>query len=77
MNLQPSEAEVGFDVRLPPTESLDVLRERIEEEWAPVSRNMTFQVSYQDVVIANLVAMASLHVLFSKPTSLFNNMTIK
>ncbi|KAK8941991.1 hypothetical protein KSP40_PGU020574 [Platanthera guangdongensis] len=44
MNLQPSEAEMGFDVRLPPTEDIDVLRKRIQEEWAPISRNMTYQL---------------------------------
>ncbi|PKA55434.1 amidohydrolase [Apostasia shenzhenica] len=44
MNMQPSEAEVGFDLRLPPAEDLDVLRKRIEEEWAPTSRNMTHQL---------------------------------
>ncbi|KAI0494870.1 hypothetical protein KFK09_025016 [Dendrobium nobile] len=45
MNVQPSEAEAGFDVRLPPTESIDVLRKRINEEWAPISRNMTYQLT--------------------------------
>ncbi|KAL8478235.1 hypothetical protein ACS0TY_030219 [Phlomoides rotata] len=36
MNLQPSEAEAGFDG--------DSLERRIAEEWAPVTRNMTFQL---------------------------------
>uniref|UniRef100_A0A1D1Y3R9 N-acyl-aliphatic-L-amino acid amidohydrolase n=1 Tax=Anthurium amnicola TaxID=1678845 RepID=A0A1D1Y3R9_9ARAE len=45
MNVQPSEGEVGFDVRLPPTADPDLLRKRISEEWAPISRNMTYQVS--------------------------------
>lgn len=44
MNLQPSEAEMGFDVRLPPTEDVAVLRKRITEEWVPISRNMTYQL---------------------------------
>lgn len=44
MNMQPSEAEVGFDVRLPPTTDLSVLKRRIDEEWAPNIKNMTYQV---------------------------------
>ncbi|XP_058097183.1 uncharacterized protein LOC131242509 isoform X2 [Magnolia sinica] len=43
MNMQPSEAEVGFDIRFPPTADPDFLRRRISEEWAPATRNMTFQ----------------------------------
>lgn len=45
MNMQPSEAEAGFDLRLPPTADPDAIRRRIAEEWAPARRNMTFQVS--------------------------------
>lgn len=44
MNLQPSEAEVGFDIRVPPTADPEPLERRIAEEWAPASRNMTFEV---------------------------------
>lgn len=44
MNMQPSEAEAGFDVRLPPTVDPDLLKRRIAEEWAPAARNMTFQL---------------------------------
>ncbi|CAD5179888.1 uncharacterized protein LOC135639847 [Musa acuminata AAA Group] len=44
MNMQPSEAEVGFDVRLPPTTDLSVLKRRIDEEWAPNIKNMTYQL---------------------------------
>lgn len=44
MNLQPSEAEAGFDIRVPPTADAVSLERRIVEEWAPASRNMTFQV---------------------------------
>lgn len=44
MNMQPSEAEAGFDVRLPPTADPDAMRKRIAEEWAPASRNMTFSI---------------------------------
>ncbi|XP_028787393.1 aminoacylase-1-like [Neltuma alba] len=43
MNLQPSEAEVGFDIRVPPTADLESLERRIADEWAPASRNMTFR----------------------------------
>ncbi|KAE9595337.1 hypothetical protein Lal_00014687 [Lupinus albus] len=42
MNLQPSEAEAGFDVRVPPTTDPESLERRIAEEWAPISRNMSF-----------------------------------
>ncbi|KAF9622953.1 hypothetical protein IFM89_035668 [Coptis chinensis] len=44
MNLQPSEAEAGFDIRVPPTADPESLEKRIAEEWAPSSRNMTFQL---------------------------------
>lgn len=44
MNLQPSEAEAGFDIRVPPTYNPESLERRIAEEWAPASRNMTFEV---------------------------------
>ncbi|XVF67110.1 hypothetical protein PTKIN_Ptkin10aG0094400 [Pterospermum kingtungense] len=43
MNLQPSEAAAGFDIRLPPTADTEYLEKRIAEEWAPASRNMTFE----------------------------------
>ncbi|KAL5705961.1 N-acyl-aliphatic-L-amino acid amidohydrolase [Ranunculus cassubicifolius] len=43
MNLQPSEAEAGFDIRVPPTADPESLEKRIAEEWAPSSRNMTFE----------------------------------
>ncbi|MED6135575.1 hypothetical protein PIB30_047778 [Stylosanthes scabra] len=42
MNLQPSEAEAGFDIRVPPTADPESLDRRIAEEWAPASRNMSF-----------------------------------
>ncbi|KAH7567886.1 hypothetical protein JRO89_XS07G0175400 [Xanthoceras sorbifolium] len=42
MNMQPSEAEAGFDVRLPPTVDPDLVKRRIAEEWAPAARNMTY-----------------------------------
>ncbi|GMJ03427.1 aquaporin interactor [Hibiscus trionum] len=43
MNLQPSEAEAGFDIRVPPTADIESFEKRIAEEWAPASRNMTFE----------------------------------
>lgn len=43
MNLQPSEVEAGFDIRIPPTADFDELERRIREEWAPEARNMTFE----------------------------------
>ncbi|KAM0952631.1 putative N-acyl-aliphatic-L-amino acid amidohydrolase [Dioscorea sansibarensis] len=42
MNVQPSEGEVGYDVRVPPTVNIEVLRKRLDEEWAPVTRNLTY-----------------------------------
>ncbi|GJX39625.1 aminoacylase-1 isoform X2, partial [Tanacetum coccineum] len=43
MNLQPSEAQAGFDIRIPPIADQASLERRIAEEWAPASRNMTFE----------------------------------
>ncbi|XP_077215654.1 peptidase M20/M25/M40 family protein isoform X2 [Tasmannia lanceolata] len=43
MNLQPSEAVAGFDIRVPPNVDEESLEKRIAEEWAPSSRNMTFE----------------------------------
>lgn len=50
MNLQPSEAEAGFDVRLPPTTNPESLERRIAEEWAPASRNMTFEFKQKESI---------------------------
>ncbi|XP_050225234.1 uncharacterized protein LOC126674772 [Mercurialis annua] len=50
MNLQPSEAEAGFDIRVPPTAEPESLERRIAEEWAPASRNMTFQFKQKSAV---------------------------
>ncbi|XP_042496152.1 aminoacylase-1-like [Macadamia integrifolia] len=44
MNVQPSEAEAGFDIRLPPTADPFLLKERFAAEWAPATRNMTYQL---------------------------------
>ncbi|KAH6835971.1 Peptidase M20/M25/M40 family protein [Perilla frutescens var. hirtella] len=57
MNLQPSEAQAGFDIRVPPTADAASLERRIVEEWAPVSRNMTFEFKQR----------ASLYDKFGKP----------
>lgn len=44
MNVQPSKAEAGFDIRVPPFADFVSLERLIAEEWAPASRNMTAQV---------------------------------
>ncbi|CAL1386282.1 unnamed protein product [Linum trigynum] len=44
MNMQPSEAEAGYDVRMPPAADPDLMRKRIAQEWAPAERNMTFEI---------------------------------
>ena len=44
MNLQPSEAEAGFDIRVPPNVDSEALERRLVEEWAPAARNMSFEV---------------------------------
>uniref|UniRef100_A0A2P2M3F5 Aminoacylase-1 n=1 Tax=Rhizophora mucronata TaxID=61149 RepID=A0A2P2M3F5_RHIMU len=54
MNLQPSEAEAGFDIRVPPTADPESLERRIAEEWAPNSRNMTFQFKQKGSVYDKL-----------------------
>ncbi|VYS48265.1 unnamed protein product [Arabidopsis thaliana] len=47
MNMQPSEAEVGYDLRLPPMADPVALKKRIAEEWAPSIRNMTYTLKQQ------------------------------
>ncbi|CAA7024489.1 unnamed protein product [Microthlaspi erraticum] len=44
MNMQPSEAEAGYDLRLPPMADPYALKKRIAEEWAPSIRNMTYTI---------------------------------
>ncbi|XP_021753262.1 aminoacylase-1-like [Chenopodium quinoa] len=51
MNLQPSEAEAGIDIRVPPTADQKSLERRIAEEWAPASRNMTFEFKQKVPVV--------------------------
>ncbi|KZV28845.1 aminoacylase-1 [Dorcoceras hygrometricum] len=50
MNMQPSEVEAGFDIRLPPTADPDLLMRRITEEWAPAWRNMTYEITKKGVL---------------------------
>ncbi|EPS66024.1 hypothetical protein M569_08749 [Genlisea aurea] len=45
MNVQPSEAEAGFDIRMPPMADPEVMRKRIADEWAPSWRNMSYQIT--------------------------------
>ncbi|PIA47862.1 hypothetical protein AQUCO_01400450v1 [Aquilegia coerulea] len=54
MNMQPSEAEAGFDVRLPPTADPDLLRRKIADEWAPATRNMMYQISERGPIRDNM-----------------------
>ncbi|XVE93041.1 hypothetical protein REPUB_Repub01dG0155900 [Reevesia pubescens] len=54
MNLQPSEAEAGFDIRIPPIANAESLEKRIAEEWAPASRNMTFEFKQKGTLHDNL-----------------------
>jgi amidohydrolase/aminoacylase len=44
MNVQPSEAEAGFDLRLTPTTDPEEMKRRIATEWAPSVRNMSYEV---------------------------------
>ncbi|KFK42003.1 hypothetical protein AALP_AA2G199700 [Arabis alpina] len=44
MNMQPSVAEAGYDIRLPPMADPDVFKKRIDEEWAPSIRNMSYSI---------------------------------
>nr|XP_024403201.1 aminoacylase-1-like [Physcomitrium patens]XP_024403202.1 aminoacylase-1-like [Physcomitrium patens]PNR35191.1 hypothetical protein PHYPA_023090 [Physcomitrium patens] len=45
MNLQPSEAEAGFDVRVPPLVDIADLETEIRTKWAPTSRNLTYTLT--------------------------------
>ncbi|GAB2225047.1 hypothetical protein Drorol1_Dr00005829 [Drosera rotundifolia] len=51
MNLQPSEAEAGFDIRIPTNINPESLEKRIAEEWAPVARNMTYEFVHKVPVV--------------------------
>ncbi|MQL99228.1 hypothetical protein Taro_031954 [Colocasia esculenta] len=77
MNMQPSECEAGFDMRLPPTADPDLVRRRVSEEWAPISRSLTYEVASLEEGMVMLtsqadheVLRASTHALsFGKPHS--------
>lgn len=56
MNVQPSEAEAGFDIRLPPLGDVADIQRRIDSDWAPASRNFTYSV----MTASNLVLTLSL-----------------
>ncbi|KAK9071791.1 hypothetical protein SSX86_008220 [Deinandra increscens subsp. villosa] len=43
-SVEPSEAEAGYDVRLPPTVDPDLLKKRIADEWAPATRNVSYHI---------------------------------
>uniref|UniRef100_A0A803L366 PLAT domain-containing protein n=1 Tax=Chenopodium quinoa TaxID=63459 RepID=A0A803L366_CHEQI len=49
MNVQPSEAEAGIHIRVPPTADQKSLERSIAEELAPASRNMTVEDDYECV----------------------------
>lgn len=53
MNMQPSEAQAGFDIRVPPTADPASLERRIADEWAPASRNMTFEVLGKIIILTS------------------------
>lgn len=69
MNLQPSEAEAGFDIRVPPLDDVDDLQRRIED-WAPASRNLTYSVICQSrakpVLVGNIVWQGKPCLYFSR-----------
>ena len=62
MNMQPSEAEVGFDLRLPPTADIEQIKRRVKEEWAPAHKNLTYEVK---------ISFAIIWITENKPISLF------
>ncbi|KAH0714695.1 hypothetical protein KY284_007600 [Solanum tuberosum] len=63
MNMQPSEAEAGFDIRMPPTADPKLMRKIIEEQWAPAWRNMTYKITekgfLRDIMGRPLMTLAS------------------
>ncbi|MCO5582759.1 hypothetical protein L7F22_036658 [Adiantum nelumboides] len=52
MNLQPSEAEAGFDMRVSPLTDPSGLEDRLRTEWAPASRNMTYQFKQKEPLLS-------------------------
>lgn len=66
MNMQPSEAEAGFDIRMPPTADPQLMRKIIEEQWAPAWRNMTYEVNscfFFVLIVVSLQTLAYLSAL--------------
>ncbi|KAL2317784.1 hypothetical protein Fmac_031660 [Flemingia macrophylla] len=63
MNVQPSEAEAGFDLRLTPTTDPEEMRRRIAAEWAPAVRNMSYEAltspnySFCDVILPGILSI--------------------
>ncbi|KAL3695060.1 hypothetical protein R1sor_008711 [Riccia sorocarpa] len=53
MNMQPSHAEAGFDMRVTPLADVDALEKRFHEEWAPASRNLTYRFVQKGKVTDN------------------------
>lgn len=53
MNVQPSIAEAGLDIRVPPTADPAALEKRIAEEWAPAARNMTYEFKHKVSIYDN------------------------
>lgn len=60
MNMQPSEAEAGFDIRMPPTADPQLMRKIIEEQWAPAWRNMTYEVNSYFFFVLIVVSLQTL-----------------
>ncbi|KAJ7290862.1 hypothetical protein O6H91_21G044100 [Diphasiastrum complanatum] len=59
MNVQPSEAEAGFDIRLPPFADRKAIERRIADEWAPPLRNMTYKFILKSGGEGNASAIAA------------------
>ncbi|KAJ4832807.1 hypothetical protein Tsubulata_036602 [Turnera subulata] len=59
MNMQPSEAEAGFDLRMPPTTDPELMMQKIAQEWAPAARNMTFKVIQKMLFHYSCITMIS------------------
>lgn len=54
MNMQPSEAEAGFDIRMPPMTDPQLMKRIIEEQWAPTWRNMTYEITEKGFLRDNM-----------------------
>jgi len=61
-NMQPPEAEAGFDVWVPPFTDMPAFERRIAEEWAPSCRNLTYKVSeYCNLSLCHLKTNGNAH----------------